>query len=914
MKFYLVILFVLFFTTVSFSETVKIDDFEGENLWNFGSQHGGMGNLSITDECSFSGKKSLKVVFDLSKDIGTGGPHVAFQRPVNLSSDAIAIRFRIKKTCDNQPVVRITDSEGQTFQRQITLPMMDWWQDVEVSYNNFSGHWGGANDGVFRGNPTSIGFAIDLAYCKDNKGIFYIDDIQMICGDKSNTPVLTNYIVSDFKGNTFKPLFIDGAVGELKGNVLSYSLKKSNSIVGIASDIELYGDVKHIKLKIDSDRDDISLSMKLGSHFTSFYRMFKGIKKGEQIIDIPCDKGMTGWQSEGGGFVDTLLAPLRILDIRFISEIPGDGNIILKEIDCESIVDEEKLVSIVPESKLIDNRAEFKVTVTNLLPTDINSELNLTVRDFSSDIVKIMKEKIKINARGATLSKTFVIPMKDYNFLEGIVSLPCNNRIYGNVSSTVVKSIEYKRSNGLNPISTSGMGVYLYRMGNPTDDYADMRRVARMAESAGIKWSREEFSWAAIEKSKGNFDWSFYDKLIDIANEYGISVYGLLCYWNNWTKADTEEGREDYYNFVRAVVSRYKDKINHWEIWNEPNIFFFPGPKENYVKMLIKSYEIIKEIDPDALVLGCSTAGIDRDFINMCIDNGAVFDVLTIHPYRVVLDDNAFRSELKEAVELTKRIDGNPRPVWITEMGWPTQLYTGASEREQANFIARAYIDSYSVENIGSMSWYDFRDDGNNPFYNEHRFGTIRNDFTPKPSYIAVSNVIKNFDMAKFVQEIDLGNGIICFEFVKDNKKVIALWSAETEIYNLKISGDFTVADIMGNKINLLPSDDGYLISLTERSPVILKGENIHINDLSLLELNIPDVMPSGGKRMISVDRHYQIKADGLPDGWSLEGKYLKAPKVKAKSIYYISISLYNNRGKISTTRRIDVLPEVIRF
>ena len=34
-----------------------------------------------------------------------------------------------------------------------------------------------------------------------------------------------------------------------------------------------------------------------------------------------------------------------------------------------------------------------------------------------------------------------------------------------------------------------------------------------------------------------------------------------------------------------------------------------------------------------------------------------------------------------------------------------------------------------------SVSWYDFREDGTDPYYNEHHFGLIRQDLTPKIGY-----------------------------------------------------------------------------------------------------------------------------------------------------------------------------------
>ena len=171
----------------------------------------------------------------------------------------------------------------------------------------------------------------------------------------------------------------------------------------------------------------------------------------------------------------------------------------------------------------------------------------------------------------------------------------------------------------LRPESPFGMGLYLGRYYG-----ADMERAASLARDAGVKWSREDFSWGRIEPQKGRFRWGFYDNLLACAKRNGISVYAIVGYWAPWTKPYTEQGVDDYVTFLRQLVKRYRSDIRQWEIWNEPNIFFWQGPKELYATLLARSYAAIKEIDPAAEVLGLSTAGIDYRFIEQMLAQGPV--------------------------------------------------------------------------------------------------------------------------------------------------------------------------------------------------------------------------------------------------------------------------------------------------
>jgi len=166
------------------------------------------------------------------------------------------------------------------------------------------------------------------------------------------------------------------------------------------------------------------------------------------------------------------------------------------------------------------------------------------------------------------------------------------------------------------------MGLYLYRYPPNEEGFALMGKAAALGRDAGVKWSREEFQWHRIEPEKGRFDWAYYDRLVDIANRNGISVYGLIAYWSHWTKPYTQEGVRDYAAYCRALVTHFKDRIKHWEVWNEPNIFFWSGPKELYADLLKAAYKAIKEADPEAHVLGCSTAGIDTGFVKMVLEIG----------------------------------------------------------------------------------------------------------------------------------------------------------------------------------------------------------------------------------------------------------------------------------------------------
>ena len=70
------------------------------------------------------------------------------------------------------------------------------------------------------------------------------------------------------------------------------------------------------------------------------------------------------------------------------------------------------------------------------------------------------------------------------------------------------------------------------------------------------------------------------------------------------------KNKQPFYDFVKQLCTRYKHKIHAYEVWNEPQlaIYLFPYREQlaELAEMHIQAYDIIKECDPGAKVLGAS--------------------------------------------------------------------------------------------------------------------------------------------------------------------------------------------------------------------------------------------------------------------------------------------------------------------
>jgi hypothetical protein len=187
-------------------------------------------------------------------------------------------------------------------------------------------------------------------------------------------------------------------------------------------------------------------------------------------------------------------------------------------------------------------------------------------------------------------------------------------------------------------------------------------KTLRMAQEAGLGWLKQQFSWEEIEPDKGQFyvpgtltsSWAKYDKIVDMADKYGLQIIARLDRPPSWARPAATSGRgpidnyADYGDFVYAFVSRYAGRIRYIQVWNEPNLWYEWGGIEpsarDYVTLLRLAYRRAKEADPNIYILSAPLAPTlersvratsDLDYLQQMYDEGArnYFDNLAPSSY-----------------------------------------------------------------------------------------------------------------------------------------------------------------------------------------------------------------------------------------------------------------------------------------
>ncbi len=815
------------------------EDFEAswdESRWQFsdgGEFPGAQGAFGRSADAAHEGQYGGRLQFDFRG----GGQYVGAYLQLANAPDVAALRLWIRKPRGNTLTVRYTDQSGQTLQKGVWVPDERWVQ-LLVPFTGWTGHWGGADNGQIQGPPKQIGVLVENS--GETTGAVCWDQLQLVAGRPTDRAGMqtTEYVAARFAPEEGWRLQMAGNGGgtKLEGRRLHFDFSRGAKSIGIVPpDSSLLGSPTQIRIRTQGVVAGHSVRLLMATHFMTFEKTigeFGSSDASEIVVDAPPGDG---WRWYGGENDGQRHGPLRIRGIFLDADGRQDaGTLELRDIQVTTRCAANRCCVMTACSRSSsDASVEFVAEIRSLLPDTSAGTLTCTVRDWSGTIVHQEAKAIPVAGKGLATPWSTQVPMAGRPFLEAEFVLELGDQLVPAAQAYYTAPIPAQEHSPADPASPWGMGLYLYRFGNDPQSLQTMDRLARMGSDAGVKWTREEFGWARIETAEGVYDWSFYDKMVETARRHGISIYGLLAYWSPWTEPYTERGIEDYCRFAAAAATRYRGVIQHWEVYNEPNIFFWQGPRDMYAQLLKKAYTAIKEANPDAQVLGCSTAGIDTKFIKRTMELGAPFDALTIHPYRKALDDASFIRELRETAEIARRSDGTLRPVWITEMGWGTHShdhgeqagFSVTTQREQACLLARTYLDAIASGVVANTCWYDFRNDGDDPFNFEFNMGIVTHDFVPKPAYRAYATLARLLAGKSLDSQLDLDTDVTAYRFAgKDAaESVIVVWSSlNGTTVALPCAGPVTVVNLMDERQTVEPVDGKINLSLQRDAPLLV--------------------------------------------------------------------------------------------
>jgi hypothetical protein len=401
--------------------------------------------------------------------------------------------------------------------------------------------------------------------------------------------------------------------------------------------------------------------------------------------------------------------------------------------------------------------------------------------------------------------------------------------------STVILSGQPESKDKFGPANKINSGVNIhFTKGHEKD--------LDMIAKAGFKFIRMDFTWQSTERKKGVYDWSAYEELTENLSKRGIRALYILDYSNALYEDHVEskdplsgqvqkgvaaprkpESVEAFAKWASAAVKHFRGNNIIWEIWNEPNIFFWrPSPDvENYNKLALATCKAVKAVVPEAIIIGPATSQLPVPFIESFLASGVIeyIDAVSVHPYRrYSMSPETAVDDYKKIDELIKKYTPAGEslvPIISGEWGYNTST-RGVSLETQAAYIARMQLSNL-VYGIPLSIWYDWKNDGPDPDEWEHNFGTVTPDLDPKPAYVAIKTLNGQLGNFTFLKRIEIKNPndfVLLFRDEKGNGK-IAAWTTEVPhnviVEEIKTKPGTLVGTDWSGKAVQVKSDDGTL-------------------------------------------------------------------------------------------------------
>ena len=322
------------------------------------------------------------------------------------------------------------------------------------------------------------------------------------------------------------------------------------------------------------------------------------------------------------------------------------------------------------------------------------------------------------------------------------------------------------------------------RLTDEVEEYK-VQRTLQMVREMGASTIVELLPWAYVEREKGVYDWTHPDRIIDHAENQGLQIIVRLGIVPRWVPAEVNVGNatlnylpnskfETFAEYVGTFVERYRGRVDHIIIWNEPNLNFEWGGRAAdpiaYTRLLQLSYEAAHAANPDIVVLnaplaptlappgGAEAGWDDLDYLRQMYEAGAsdYFDAVAIHnyPFNHPPQDEPDPDVLNfRRLELMREIiveygDGD-KPVFITETGWndhPRFTY-GVRAIQRINYTREMW--TFTQENYpwleGICIW-NFRIPIATNSYPDYFTLISTSGFHPKPIYESIQAYARGWE------------------------------------------------------------------------------------------------------------------------------------------------------------------------
>ena len=218
-------------------------------------------------------------------------------------------------------------------------------------------------------------------------------------------------------------------------------------------------------------------------------------------------------------------------------------------------------------------------------------------------------------------------------------------------------------------------------------DYGSDPNVANHIFDLGLKWVRlgfwnSGFNWQRVRRAQGSYAVDpAPDKFVTDLAEGGITVVMTMGVGDGRFREDdmwrlTPSAMDDYREYARTLVQQFKDRVQYFEIWNEPDTGTDWGriPPSDYARLVRHVAPAIREEAPEArIVIGAiggwwqpkfpgygnaSRYTLHLDYLKevLCSGIAPLVDVISWHPFYGHRPEDPYYQNYPQMVEEIQRL------------------------------------------------------------------------------------------------------------------------------------------------------------------------------------------------------------------------------------------------------------------
>ncbi|MFC1509421.1 T9SS type A sorting domain-containing protein [Candidatus Omnitrophota bacterium] len=400
--------------------------------------------------------------------------------------------------------------------------------------------------------------------------------------------------------------------------------------------------------------------------------------------------------------------------------------------------------------------------------------------------------------------------------------------------------LQTKRSEELtdNRIGTTWESRWVYDLG------AKLFRLTlnEEIEEDKVDWNRSEFEVTPT-----------LDDFVNSLVAHGVKTYMALNFWDKanhpggWTEPagfsrfQTDEDIQRYIVFVQFVVNHFKDRVQYYELWNEPDNGGFPLQYikiPDYIKLVQQVAPAIRQEYPEAKIMVGSVSNLiyNLDYMFDMVSSEKIMklvDVVCWHPFYgqspAIEDDKDYYDQypsIVQAIKDTAYANGFRGEFLVDEVGWAVEgedsphgrFYT---EIQSAKYYARGIMTHLGLDvavNLGG----------------------------PPPYYVTQYSVVGNLcavmagataDTVAVQIQSDAAN-LRSYSFsLPDGDKMIAIWTDGVAVdYDPGVAATLTLTGLSDKKmtgIDVLTGFQQEMITEVENGDLIIR--NLSVKDYPII-------------------------------------------------------------------------------